>query len=309
MSTPDEYFNTTTAPANLEQNTLKIRDFINVNQQRGKKLVLVTSGGTTVPLESNTVRFLDNFSAGTRGATSAEYFIEAGYACIFLHRQWSLEPFTRHYTHSKNCFLDLLETKGDQVVVTTEHLDEIRNVMNKYHKATADQVLLKVDFTTVSDYLFLLQATTKLMAPLKSHAMFYLAAAVSDFFIPQSKMATHKIQSSDGGLSLVLDQVPKIIKPLVSEWAPEAYTVSFKLETDDSILISKAQTALQRYGHQLVIGNLLQTRKWIVWFITHDQSEELKLSDDDVKNQVEIEKYIIQKLIVKHDHWISKSHQ
>ena len=31
------------------------------------------SGGTTVPLESRTVRFIDNFSVGTRGATSAEY--------------------------------------------------------------------------------------------------------------------------------------------------------------------------------------------------------------------------------------------
>jgi phosphopantothenate-cysteine ligase len=33
----------------------------------------VTSGGTTVPLERQMVRFLDNFSAGTRGAISAEY--------------------------------------------------------------------------------------------------------------------------------------------------------------------------------------------------------------------------------------------
>lgn len=31
------------------------------------------SGGTTVPLETNTVRYLDNFSVGTRGAASAEY--------------------------------------------------------------------------------------------------------------------------------------------------------------------------------------------------------------------------------------------
>ena len=35
-------------------------------------VVLVTSGGTTVPLEKNTVRFIDNFSRGERGAASAE---------------------------------------------------------------------------------------------------------------------------------------------------------------------------------------------------------------------------------------------
>jgi len=31
------------------------------------------SGGTIVPLESRTVRYIDNFSVGTRGAVSAEY--------------------------------------------------------------------------------------------------------------------------------------------------------------------------------------------------------------------------------------------
>jgi len=31
------------------------------------------SGGTIVPLESRTVRYIDNFSVGTRGAASAEY--------------------------------------------------------------------------------------------------------------------------------------------------------------------------------------------------------------------------------------------
>lgn len=32
-------------------------------------------GGTTVPLEKNTVRFIDNFSSGARGAASAEHFL------------------------------------------------------------------------------------------------------------------------------------------------------------------------------------------------------------------------------------------
>ena len=36
-------------------------------------LTILQSGGTTVPLESRTVRFIDNFSVGTRGSTSTEY--------------------------------------------------------------------------------------------------------------------------------------------------------------------------------------------------------------------------------------------
>jgi hypothetical protein len=66
------------------------------------------------------VRFIDNFSAGTRGACSgkvrwilnklivAEYFMEAGYAVIFLHRKFSLLPYSRHYSHTTNCFLDFM---------------------------------------------------------------------------------------------------------------------------------------------------------------------------------------------------------
>ena len=41
-----------------------------------RPVVVVTSGGTTVPLERRCVRFIDNFSAGTRGAWSTERFIE-----------------------------------------------------------------------------------------------------------------------------------------------------------------------------------------------------------------------------------------
>jgi phosphopantothenate-cysteine ligase len=39
-------------------------------------IACVTSGGTTVPLERNCVRFIDNFSAGTRGAMSTEQFLK-----------------------------------------------------------------------------------------------------------------------------------------------------------------------------------------------------------------------------------------
>ena len=37
--------------------------------------------------------------------------------------------------------------------------------------------------------------------------------------------------------------------------------ISFKLETDESILIKKSKKALETYKHKIVIANLLQTRK------------------------------------------------
>ena len=39
----------------------------------------------------------------------------------------------------------------------------------------------------------------------------------------------HKIQSGKGSLVLEMDQVPKILKPMVDEWTPEGFIVSFKV--------------------------------------------------------------------------------
>ena len=64
-----------------------------------------------------------------------------------------------------------------------------------------------------------------------------------------------------------MDQVPKVLRPLVQEWTPEGYIVSFKLETDPNLLIPKSRAALSRYGHQLVIGNDLHRRKHEVVFV------------------------------------------
>lgn len=54
---------------------------------------------------------MDNFSAGTRGSASAEYFLERGYAVIFMHRLKSLEPFTRHFTGQQ--FFDMLDLSDE----------------------------------------------------------------------------------------------------------------------------------------------------------------------------------------------------
>jgi phosphopantothenate-cysteine ligase len=53
-------------------------------------VAFVTSGGTSVPLEKNTVRSVENFSTGKRGALSAEYFLKNGFCVIFLKRDKSL---------------------------------------------------------------------------------------------------------------------------------------------------------------------------------------------------------------------------
>lgn len=263
-----QYFSSNPPPKALPQHITQAQQFIDLHAAAKRRVVLITSGGTTVPLEKQTVRFIDNFSAGTRGATSAEYFLESGYAVIFLHRQFSLLPYSRHYSHATDCFLDFLHEGPDgSVVAKPEFSEKMLSVLRKYQTARSKNLLLTVPFVTIGDYLHELRAIARLMHGLGPDGLLYLAAAASDFFLPQDRMAEHKIQSTDAAdkikkksspelkptagaeeefdnfdsspkvprskrLIVDLDPVPKFLKNLVDGWAPQCMIVSFKLETD-----------------------------------------------------------------------------
>ena len=51
-----------------------------------------------------------------------------------------------------------------------------------------------------------------------------------------------------------MKMVPKMLSPLVKDWAPKAFIISFKLETDPSIIIDRARNALEVYRHQVVVA-------------------------------------------------------
>lgn len=159
---------------------------------------------------------------GTRGATSAEYFLRAGYAVIFMHRQFSLQPFSRHYSHSTNPFLDFLELEGDgagaessygsaseaspsglggfaphstvphdpAITVHPGDVPRLRSVLAAYKAVHRAGMLHTLTFVTVNEYLWLLRAVSRELSSLGRNAMYYLAAAVSDFFLPREKMVS-----------------------------------------------------------------------------------------------------------------------
>jgi len=105
-----------------------------------------------------------------------------------------------------------------------------------------------------------------------------------------------------------MDQVPKFfLKPMVTNWVPKGFIVSFKLETDPSLLVNKSRHALTRYGHQIVICNLLTTRKLEVTFITKDSELKIQLSEKEVNSEVEIESKIVPELVKRHDEWIENA--
>ncbi|WFD01951.1 phosphopantothenate--cysteine ligase (ATP) [Malassezia obtusa] len=261
--TPERFYAEYDPPAGYDGHLEQVRAFVNHNQKAGRKVVLVTSGGTTVPLERN-VQF----------------------------------PYTRRYSHTTNPFFDILDepasSSGTQEVrVESKHVGTLLPVLHAYHQARQSGCLLPIPFVTVIEYLFLLP--------------------VSDFFIPMDRMAEHKIQSSDGALHLTMEPVPKVLSSLVREWVPDAYVVSFKLETDDNLIIPKAEKSLERYGHQLVIGNDLARRKTEVVLVEHTARVNKEASAAAFTHtQVcipkdspgEIEEHIVKALRDRHEQWI-----
>lgn len=292
----ESFYDTHPSPSNYESIITAVENF--VCSHENEKMVLITSGGTTVPIEQNTVRFVDNFSLGTRGSASAEYFLDAGYVVIFLYRSNSLEPFVRHFNNS---LLDKLEIVDDKSIqVKQSELDTLYPILKKYKDAKNANRILTVPFTTLIEYMWLLRGSCMLMDT--KYSLLYLAAAVSDFYIPPSEMAEHKVQSNDGPPMIALRLVPKVLYAVTRIWAPNAYIISFKLETDYGILEQKSKGALIKYKHQLVIGNLLHTRKRNVKLIGQDGViEDILLTDEDIKNGIEIEDLIVSNVKAKHD--------
>ncbi|KAG6462312.1 phosphopantothenate--cysteine ligase-like [Manduca sexta] len=298
----EEFFAIHLPPPDFEDNRSLLKEFCERHEHYGNKIVLVTSGGTTVPLEHNTVRFVDNFSAGTRGSASTEYFLEHGYAVIFMHRQKSLEPFTRHFTGQK--LLDMLDIqeRGPNTTITVkpDSVDVLAPILLRYKAAHAAGAILHVSFTTVSEYFWLLRAACECLANLGPRAVLYLAAAVSDFYVPKDCVPTHKIQSESGPPIIQLHLVPKMLAPLVNLWVPTAYVVSFKLETDENLLVPKARAALEKYKHKMVVGNMLQTRHHRVIMVTPDATQEIILTREEVHAGVDIESSIVLEIVRAH---------
>jgi phosphopantothenate-cysteine ligase len=125
-----------------------------------------------------------------------------------MHRQFSLQPFSRHYSHSTNPFLDFLqiETNGaaatnahshlqypdstPQISVTPDERPDLLEVLTNYKSVQSSGTLHTLTFVTVNDYLWLLRAVSQELSVLRRKAMYYLAAAVSDFFLPRQKMVS-----------------------------------------------------------------------------------------------------------------------
>jgi len=259
-------------PKGLDDAQKRVRAFAEAAAHEGRKVVLVTSGGTTVPLEMQTVRFIDNFSTGTRGSLCTQEFLEAGYSVVFLYREGSNFPFLADLgTSLRQDPLSLL-SGGSSLQGKAGAIPE-----------KLSERLLPIRFTTIFDYLFLLRETSKGLCTAGSAGLIFLAAAVSDFYVPEQEMATDKIQSrAHDGLTVQLKNTPKLLGA-TKEWAPEALLVSFKLETNPNILTAKAAGSIVKYGVDAVCSNMLQSHRDLVTIISRDPAaNEITIEKGDI---------------------------
>lgn len=186
---------------------------------------------------------------------------------------------------------------------------QLQSTLRNYKRIKRQGLLLTVEFTTVDDYLHKLQLCAEAIHICGSLALVYLTAAVSDFYIPEEKRTLHKIQSRDYGitsssptssiginteatesgvqiqpdntLTMTLYPVTKVIPKLRRTWCPRAFVVSFKLETDASILRQKSILAMEKNDVHLVIGNELATRYEKVFVLSRSNDVDLMNSTDD----------------------------
>jgi phosphopantothenate-cysteine ligase len=308
MQMVENFYATVEAPPDFTEKTNKIRNWISFHAQvRDRKIAL--SGGTIIPLEKNTVRYLDNFSGGKRGAASAEYFLSYGYAVLFLYRQHSLQPYSRHFQlHHDDAFVDFLQVNSSgTVIVDPSQNDKVRQIIETFNKVKRENLLLKITFLTLQEYLLLLRFACMELNQLKERALVFSSAAVSDFYLPPEKVANDKIQSSQGPLSLTFSVVPKMIKPLKEFWCPRAFVITFKLETIPSILPYKCKKHFSDYGVQMVIGNILNRHKHEVTIFEPNQPPvEIRQSKEEIEKKEDIERDIVKFVVQRHVQYVTQ---
>jgi phosphopantothenate-cysteine ligase len=173
-----------------------------------------------------------------------------------------------------------------------------------YADVKKDNRLIEVQYVTVFEYLLLLELCCKALNVLKGNAMIFAAAAVSDFYIPHNMMAEHKIQSRDiqhGELQITLQQTPKMLGKIKSEWCPQAMLITFKLESDKEIIFYKVSEAFRMYHMDIVVSNLLTSYEQRVHIHERDtHAENLAGIVLEKQGDTIIEVQLIDALVEKH---------
>lgn len=264
-----------------------------------RNVVIITSGGTYVPLEKNMVRSIENISTGTRGAYSAEYFLKAGFSVVFFHREGSHLPFTVDIPSK----YDLLVAIGSNLDSNEDHSGLLENErFKKIVKASRNLInysdrIFMMEFGSVHEYFNGIDYIISHCKEFPTCIIFFLAAAVSDFYIPENLLSKNKISASSElalssgnefqtpSITLELYSTPKYAQYIRNEM-PYCFLVLFKLETEIETLYKKSDKLLKMCNANVVCANLLQSRRDNVIIFTPDSKTEIKKRSDTIEESV-----------------------
>ncbi|KAG6402441.1 hypothetical protein SASPL_134634 [Salvia splendens] len=201
------------------------------------------------------------------------YLLKARYAVVFLYREGTYQPFCTSLPN--NPLLERLQvTDESNITARPPYEKTVKEAISNSHAATSCGTLLKLPFSTIFEYLQNLQLIASLMSSLGSRALFYLAAAVSDFYVPWESMhllfrlrqciRPVQLRSSGhatrpGSKDAVGAEERMGSKGLLH--IIQVLACRSRLETDKDILLKKAGTALEKYNMDMVVANELLTRK------------------------------------------------
>ncbi|SOV74134.1 phosphopantothenoylcysteine synthetase, putative [Plasmodium sp. gorilla clade G3] len=155
-----KFFNKKLRPKNLDEILKFLKEKFILNDE--DKIILITSGGTKVPLEKIEIRNIDNFSTGKRGTLICEYFLKINKKVIFLHRKGSYIPFEYHLKDLAK--MDNLKVEENNIRFNLKKENE-RNILIdnlKNYKMYYNNLFL-ISYDTIFEYGFYLIEISNLL--------------------------------------------------------------------------------------------------------------------------------------------------
>ena len=257
-------------------------------------IALITSGATIVPLDPENDTFVDAAPQGQeqQGPACAEYLLQLGYAVIFVHREGSLRPFTRHFQKyiQNGAFMDMFRLENMGLVLSGVDIPQqlqFQKIAQLYTECSTR--VLHLSFTSVQQYLMLTRLAAKAMEVVKDRGIVVLAATLLHFYVPMdpSATATEASEDTDGAstsssvssssskhskmkhikkfaknvakkkneeFSVNFVRVPNIIRSIRKDWCPKAFLVTCKHQLASGEAIEAAHGDLEKWGVDVIAG-------------------------------------------------------
>lgn len=259
-----------------------------MEQDGCRGIALVTSGPTNVPLDRTKELFVDLTGRVQeyQGPACVEYLLSIKYSVIFLCREDSLQPFTRHFQKyiQKDTLLDIFQYQDENDCIILGGMDKAQT--ERFYKimkthAISKQHMLKVSFSCLQQYLLLLRIATQAIHKANTRGVVILAATVMEYYVPihsetpfwgkQNGANINAIRNSQKNanstnyfskqyekiamkLSIHFVRAPNLIRKIRKDWCPKAFLVSFRYDLPQETMIETAHKDLEKYGVDVIAG-------------------------------------------------------